>query len=979
MRFVRLFLEKVTEELLYNIVYDKNVITLFKLCQKFRKKTGYKPLEFFGLGNKIGHRWSDFIQEIPGLEIFEDSDEDVVGEEDGSDCVYTTFNTTYLDELELSVAEYREKLLLQCCEVMKEDFTELSSCTDTNGNTPLHLLAALPGLTYDCNTLLKYLLKAGVDPLAANNKGQTFLHIIFGKFQAEFDDIDGVWFGNERITTTKLKWVVKDRKALLKLMYEQLSQAQITLLAKVQDKAGNTVLHEWALSTAVQQELIQEREIVRKVPKLDAGLSLRIPNIHGEGPLHYASNPSIFKIFVQAEDAVCRARNDRDETPVLFILKQSVEFAFAETSASTEVEDQGFVKMTENRNVEKAIHLVQNLTSIVAENEEARQTIFLPDKKGNIPIDVVLMAIRIGSYDLEMSMTKLRSTLVKLLSIMLSKTDAKDMKRQNSKGQNFLHVLLDMGRGNKHMITKRKHIVQSVEMLLEHEVDVNAIDSKECTPLDIVYMHHDKGSTLYQKCAELLLENGAVANLDSGSDSSLVEGMSDLRIDETRKLRSCPKRHLNTAKRLTDPKTHVCVVGKYRYLSEHSIGAGAFSTIFVAIKDENVDSISGAIECRAYALKRLEKAKINPQEIRREITTLLSISDKCENVIKCYDSAEDDFFQYLCLDLMDGDLSELVTNGKVNDVLKGNPVQVAKEIINGLTFLHEHNIIHRDLKPSNILYSTDPTLHFKIADFGLAKNMSSSSTMTSTTGRGVAMLPGTRCWMAPELVSMKSRDHTKMSDVFSLGLVLHYLLTLGQHPFAKRSDERPHVIERKIEEMQIHLDGALHPEAISFLQVLLAKDSSKRPPAKYLDQHPFLWSENKKVEFLKAVGDQREAVAPLNFPKSSLEPSLQNTSTGEKARVMSWDQTIEALYKEMTNAWKQKKYRTDKVIDLIRFIRNSYAHKQERSLQFQEDLDGNIFLRKFQSLVLDTFSVVQKLGLHEDRKRGNISQALKLS
>ena len=857
----------------------------------------------------------------------------------------------------------------------------MSSCTDTNGNTPLHLLAALPGLTYNCNTLLKYLLKAGVDPLAANNKGQTFLHIIFGKFQAEFDDINNVWFGNERITTTN--WVDKDRKALLKLMYEKLSPAQIASMAKAQDKAGNTVLHECALSTAIQQELIQERKIVRKVPKHDAGLSLRIPNIHGEVPLHYASNPSIFKIFVQAEDAVCRARNDRDETPVLFILKQSVEFAFAETSASTEVEDQGFVKMTENRNVEKAIHLVENLTSIVAENEEARQTMFLPDKKGNLCIDVVLMAIRIRSYDLEMSMTKLLSTLVKLLSIMLSKTDATDMKRQNSRGQNFLHVLLDMGGGNKHKIIKRTHILQSVEMLLEHEVDVNAVDSKECTPLDIVHMHHDKGSTPYQKCAELLLEHGAVANLDSGSDSSLVEGMSDLRIiDEKRKLRSCPKRHLDTAEHLTDPKTQVCVVGKYRYLSDHSIGLGAFSTIFVAIKDENVDSRSGAIECRAYALKRLEKAKISTQEIRREITTLLSISGKCENIIKYYDSDEDDFFQYLCLDLMDGDLHEFVENSDVNDVLEEDPeltVQIIKEIINGLAFPHEHEFIHRDLKPSNILYTTDPILHFKIADFGLAKSMSSFSTMTSTRGRGVAMVPGSRCWMAPELVSKKSRDHTKMSDVFSLGLVLHYLLALGKHPFAKRSDERPHVIERKIEKMQIDLDKALHPEAISFLEVLLAKNPSSRPPAKYLDQHPFLWSENKKVEFLKAVGDQREAVAPLNFPKSSLEPSLQNTSTGKKTRIKSWDQTIQALYKEMTNTWKQKKYRTDKVIDLIRFIRNSYAHKQERSLRFQEDLDGNIFLRKFPSLVLDTFSVVQKLGFHEDCKRGNISQALKLN
>ncbi len=115
-------------------------------------------------------------------------------------------------------------------------------------------------------------------------------------------------------------------------------------------------------------------------------------------------------------------------------------------------------------------------------------------------------------------------------------------------------------------------------------------------------------------------------------------------------------------------------------------------------------------------------------------------------------------------------------------------MQVTKGIINGLAFLHANDIIHRDLKPGNILYTTDPTLHFKIGDFGLAKNISTSSTMTSTGGSGVAMVPGTRCWMAPELVSKKPREHTEQSDIFSLGLVLHYLLTLGKHPFAKQSE-----------------------------------------------------------------------------------------------------------------------------------------------------------------------------------------------
>ena len=960
MNVVKLFLEKVTAELLYNIVHEETTITYSKLCDEFKRKTGHEPMEFFGFGNETGRECLDFVDVIPGLKgnrtmiMCNDSNED------DTQCVHKMFNTTYVKEIgvsKISVAKYREKLLIKCCEIIKDDFANLSSVKDTNGNTPLHLIAALPGISYDCDTLMKYLFRAGVDPFSANNIGQTFLHVIFGRFQTEVDSPGDVCFTNERVTTPK--WFIEDRKALLNLVSEELTQAQISSLAKAQDMDGNTLLHECALSTTLQQELIQELKICGMLLQLDAGLSLRIPNINGEVPLHYAFNASIFKIFVHTEAAICRARNDLDETPILFILKQSVGFAFAESSASTELANQSFVKTTESRNINKAVKLLENLTNIVDEIIEARETVFIPDVKGNVAIDIVLIAIRIGSYDLNILSTRmpdLRSSMVELLSKMLCNASPSDMKRQNKKGQNFFHVLLDMGDDCKHKIIKGAYMLHSIEILLHHNTDVNAVDSEGRTPLDIVHKHHDKGPTFYHKCAELLIKNGAVSKCDSGNDSSLIREMSSSSNgNETRKLRSCPKRHLNHAERLTDPATQVSVVGKYRYFNQDSIGSGAFSTIFVAIKDENVDRRSGAIECRAYALKRLDKAKINPQEIKREITTLLSISGKCENIIKYHDSDEDDFFQYLCLDLMDGDLHEFVENDDVNDVLKDDPaltVQVSKEIVNGLAFLHEHDFIHRDLKPGNILYTAEKTLHFKIADFGLAKNTSTFCTMTSTRGSGVAMVPGTRCWMAPELVSMKSKEHSQQSDIFSLGLVLHYLHTLGIHPFAKRKGERPHVIERKIEEMQMHLAKALQPEAASFLQVLLTKAPSSRPPATLLHQHPFLWSESKKIEFLKAVGDQPEAEKPAEYRNSALEQRLQMTPTGVKIRSISWDQAIKSLFEEMMKSWKQKKYRTDKVIDLIRFIRNAYAHRQERSPEFQEDLENNIFLLQYLRLSL---------------------------
>ena len=982
MEYIKLFLREVTEELLYNIVFDEEEIGYRDLSDEFENKTGFRPMDFFGFGNITGGGRFNFIRGIPGVR-----GENIIsieGHNDDSDdeVVYKSFNTTHLKEGLTSfriatVAKYREVILIKCCELLKDQFVDDSGGKDANDNTPLHLVAALPGITYDCKTLVKYLFKAGVDPLATNGNGQTFLHISLGRFEAENDVNDALVFEGERLVETK--WFVHDRIDLLTLISQQLSPSFMSILAKVQDHYGDTVLHEYARSAAEGEEFVEE-SIIKKL--LELGASFRVTNNVGNVPLHYALNSKLFKIFVQ-NGALCRARNDRDESPVLYLVKKSADLAFAGTTAVKELKERGFVKRIESRSVHGAISLLKSVKDIISEDKDAKETVWIPDKKGNIAIDIILVAIRIGSYNSDRSLecnTDLLKSLVSLLKEMLRNATPHEMQRTNKQGQNFLHVLLDTD-DNERKISNDSYILKSIEILLNHGVNVNAVDSDTCTPLDIVYKHRKQRSSFYKNCTELLTDNGATkGHRERGTissfvqPSSLLKQMSNLRIrDETRKVRSCPKRHLNKAKRLTDSNTNVTVVEKYRYSNQDLIGTGAFSSVFIAIKDENVDSTSGTIQCRAYALKRIEKAKLNDKEIKREITTLLSLSDKCENIIKCHEPVEDNNFQYICLDLMDGDLHEFVMNDNVNKVIKSNSakqVEMIKGIINGLAFLHEQKFIHRDLKPGNILYTTDPDLHF-----GLTKNTSSLS-MSSTAASGVAMAPGTRCWMAPELVSLKQREHTEQSDVFSLGLVVHYLLTLGKHPFVNEDEEPAHVIERKMTETPPNFDRKLSPEAKRFLQILLKKDFTRRPPASYLKQHPYLWSDRKKIEFLKAVGDQPEAEKPAEYLNLDLEKRLQTTDTGQRVRFAPWDTSITELYEEMISAWKRKKYRTDKVIDLIRFIRNAYAHKQERSRYTKHQLDENIFFRVYPSLVLDVFSVVQQLGF--DEKRSSICDALNL-
>lgn len=81
---------------------------------------------------------------------------------------------------------------------------------------------------------------------------------------------------------------------------------------------------------------------------------------------------------------------------------------------------------------------------------------------------------------------------------------------------------------------------------------------------------------------------------------------------------------------------------------------------------------------------------------------------------------------YLCLDLMEFDLHYLIkqheyqfTMGKVQNILR--------QVLQGLSYLHQQNISHRDIKPANILINHAGVI--KVADFGLAKKLAFQSTV----------------------------------------------------------------------------------------------------------------------------------------------------------------------------------------------------------------------------------------------------------
>src|ERR1043165_3198533 len=115
--------------------------------------------------------------------------------------------------------------------------------------------------------------------------------------------------------------------------------------------------------------------------------------------------------------------------------------------------------------------------------------------------------------------------------------------------------------------------------------------------------------------------------------------------------------------------------------------------------------------------------------------------------------------------------------GSLRDYLKKNfysikwseKLQILRNIVAGLSHLHNQKIIHRDLHSGNILYENE--FDVVISDLGISK---------SSTDNDGDEIYGVISYMAPEI--LQGKGYTEASDIYSLGMIMWELIT-GRVPF----------------------------------------------------------------------------------------------------------------------------------------------------------------------------------------------------
>ncbi|WP_437284635.1 AAA family ATPase [Sorangium sp. So ce406] len=102
---------------------------------------------------------------------------------------------------------------------------------------------------------------------------------------------------------------------------------------------------------------------------------------------------------------------------------------------------------------------------------------------------------------------------------------------------------------------------------------------------------------------------------------------------------------------------------------------------------------------------------------------------------------------------------------------------LALRLTDALTELHRHHIIHKDIKPQNLIYNPG-TGQVKITDLGIACLAQREHPHLTHVG----LMEGTLAYMAPEQTGRMNRWIDERTDLYSLGVTFHQMLT-GTLPF----------------------------------------------------------------------------------------------------------------------------------------------------------------------------------------------------
>ncbi|XP_009144845.2 mitogen-activated protein kinase kinase kinase 18 [Brassica rapa] len=227
-------------------------------------------------------------------------------------------------------------------------------------------------------------------------------------------------------------------------------------------------------------------------------------------------------------------------------------------------------------------------------------------------------------------------------------------------------------------------------------------------------------------------------------------------------------------------------------------------------------------------------------------------------------------------------LMEYVSGGSLHDLIKNSGGKLpepairsyTRQILRGLSYLHERGIVHCDLKSQNVLVEENGVV-CKIADMGCAKPVLNSG------------FSGTPAFMAPEVA--RGEEQRFPADVWALGCTVIEMMT-GSSPWQELNDVVAAMYKIGFSGESPEIPEFISEKGKDFLMNCLENDPKQRWTVEELLKHPFLDDE-----------DVESHLQSSSSPSTVLDQRFWNSGEASKSHLLSMDH--EDPFADYSGAW----------------------------------------------------------------------------